>query len=196
MTGAVVDAAAFLVGVVLLAAGVPKAYSANKFAEQIADYEVLPPRAAGAAARVVSSVELVSGALLLVGLSGVPVLREIGAGLAALLFAAFLAVLTIALAKGRAVPCACFGGSGELETIGRHSQVRAALLLGLAMLATLHTGPDLSVAALGLAALLAALVALISEMARLLGPSRAATATILSHLEQASEAVIAREATA
>lgn len=110
-------------------------------------------------------------------------LRQIGSGLAAFLFVLFLVALTSAYAHGRKIACACFGGNGELETVGVHSLVRTSLLLVLAAVAILpaHGGQPLEV--VGLAAILAGVVAIASELARLLGPLRRETGNILEELD-------------
>jgi Methylamine utilisation protein MauE len=176
------EAAALLAGFVLLGAGVPKARGSAAFAGQITNYGIVPESAARFLARTISSSELLAGALLIAGLAAPPPLRQVGAGLAVLLFAVFLAALATAQARGRNIPCACFGGNSELETVGVHSLVRTALLLVLAAAAMLpsHGGRPLEVA--GLTAVLAALVAVVTELARLLGPSRRATGVILEQL--------------
>ena len=178
------EAAALLAGAVLLGAGVPKARASAAFAGQITAYGIVPESATRFLARTISSSELLAGGLLIAGLAAPPPVRQVGAGLAVLLFAVFLAALATAQARGGNIPCACFGGNSELETVGVHSLVRTALLLVLAAAAMLpsHGGRPLEVA--GLAAVLAALGAVVTELARLLGPLRRATGTILEQLNK------------
>ena len=180
------EAASLLVGLVLLGAGLPKALASATFARQISDYGVVPLGAARYLARIILSSELAAGVMLIAGLPVSLLLRQIGAGLAAFLFVLFLVALTSAYAHGRKIACACFGGSGELETVGVHSLVRTSLLLVLAALAILpaHGGRPLEVA--GFAAILAGLVAVASELARLLGPLRRETGIILEQLDRAA----------
>ena len=130
------EAASLLVGLVLLGAGLPKALASATFARQISDYGVVPLGAARYLARIISSSELAAGVMLIAGLPVSLLLRQIGAGLAAFLFVLFLVALTSAYAHGRKIACACFGGSGELETVGVHSLVRTSLLLVLAALSS------------------------------------------------------------
>lgn len=178
--------AALLVGLVLLSAGASKAISSAAFARQIADYGIVPESATRFLARVISSSELLAGTMLLVGLGALP-LRQVGAGLAMFLLVPFLAALAIANSHGKKIACACFGGNGELETVGVHSLVRTSLLLVLAAVAILpaHGGQPLEV--VGFAAILAGLVAVASELARLLGPLRRETGIILEQLDRAAE---------
>jgi hypothetical protein len=160
----------------------PKALRSRAFAVQIDDYGMVPRGATRFIARLISSSELAAGGLLLAGLEAPPPVRQAGAGLAMILFGLFLVALASAYRRGRDIACACFGGNSELETVGAHSIARTALLLALAAVAVLPVtgGRPLEVA--GFAALLAALVALVSELTRLLGQLRRATAVIIGQL--------------
>lgn len=178
----IVGAAAAVAGVVLIAAGLPKVIKPRGFAAQIADYGIVPEAAAGFLARVIPLAELLAGGLVLAGLAAPPPVRQAGAGLAIVLFAAFLAALVHAYARGRDIACACFGGDSELETVGAHSIVRTGLLLALAAVAVLPAASGRPLATAGLAVLLAALVALASELTRLLGQLRRATAVLVKEL--------------
>jgi hypothetical protein len=178
----IVGAAAAVAGAVLIAAGLPKVVKPRVFAAQIAGYGIVPAAAAGFLARVIPFAELLAGGLLLAGLAAPPPLRQAGAGLAMALFAAFLAALAHAYARGRDIACACFGGDSELETVGAHSIVRTGLLFALATVAVLPATGGRPFAIAGLAVLLAALVALASELTRLLGQLRRATATLVEEL--------------
>ncbi len=176
-------ASALLVGIVLLWAGWSKATSTAVFATQVAAYDIVPESAAPLLARLISSSELLAGALLLAGLVAPPELRQIGAGLACLLFLMFLGALVSAQARGRQIACACFGGSGELETVGPHSIVRTSLLFMVALLANIPIHKAQPIEIVVLAALVAALVALASEIARLFGPLRRTTNSILEQFK-------------
>jgi putative oxidoreductase len=178
----IVGAAALLAGGVLIAAGIPKALKSGVFAAQLADYGIVPAAMTRFLARLISSSELAAGVLLLAGLGAPLRVRQAGAGLAMVLFAMFLVALSSAYVRGRDIACACFGGNSELETVGAHSIVRTALLLVLAAVAVLPASGARPLAAAGLAALLAALVAIISELTRLLGQLRRATAAIVEQL--------------
>jgi hypothetical protein len=123
-----------------------------------------------------------AGVLLLAGLAVRLPLRQAGAGLAMILFAVFLAALASAYLRGRDIACACFGGSSELETVGAHSIVRTALLFVLAAVAVSPAAGARPFDVAGFAAILAALVALVSELTRLLGQLRRATAAIVDQL--------------
>jgi hypothetical protein len=178
----IVEAAALLVGLVLLIAGMPKAFASAVFAGQIADYGIVPQFATQYLARIISSSELLAGVMLIVGLPVSLPLRQAGAGLAALLFMLFLVALASAWGRGQKIACACFGGDSELETVGVHSLVRTALLLVLAVVAIIPVHGAHPLEVLGVAAILAAFVAAASELARLLGPLRRETRIILEQL--------------
>jgi hypothetical protein len=180
-------AAALLVGIVLICAGLPKAVRSGAFAAQIADYGLVPRALTGLVARLISSLELSAGVLLLAGLAA-PHLRQAGAGLAVILFAVFGGALASAYARGRNIACACFGGNSELELVGAHSIVRTALLLALAVVAVFPASGGQPFEVAGLAAILAALVAMASELTRLLGRLRRATAAIVEQLAADSAA--------
>jgi uncharacterized membrane protein YphA (DoxX/SURF4 family) len=191
--GQIVAAAALLVGIVLICAGLPKAVRSGAFATQIADYGLVPRPLTGVVARLISSLELSAGVLLLAGLAA-PHLRQAGAGLAMILFVVFLVALASAYARGRNIACACFGGNSELELVGAHSIVRTALLLALAVVAVFPASGARPFEVVGFAAILAALVAMASELTRLLGRLRRATAAIVEQLAADSAAADQAEA--
>jgi hypothetical protein len=178
----IVGAAAAVAGAVLVSAGLPKTLEPGVFAGQIADYGIGPPALAGLLARVIPLTEVLAGGLLLAGLAGPQPLRQAGAGLAMVLFAVFLAALASAYVRGRDIACACFGGDSELETVSAHSIVRTGLLFVLAAVAVLPAAGGRPFDIAGLAVILAALVALASELTRLLGPLRRATAAVVDEL--------------
>jgi hypothetical protein len=186
----VVEAAALLAGLVLLGAGLAKGFTPATFAAQIADYGIVRGSIARISARAISSLELLAGAMLAVGALASQPLRRIGAVMALLLFALFLAALLSAFTRGRRIACACFGGSGELETVGIHSIVRTGLLLVIAGVALIPSRPPrpLEMTGFVFAVILAAMVALASELARLLGPLRTVTGSIVRELNAASVA--------
>lgn len=178
----IVSAAAAVAGAVLIAGGLSKVIKPRVFAVQIADYGIVPGAVARVLARVIPLSELLAGALLLAGLAAPPPVRQAGAALAMILFGAFLAALAHVHARGRDIACACFGGDSELETVGAHSIVRTGLLFALATMAVLPARGGQPFGIAGLAVLLAALVALASELTRLLGQLRGATAVIVEEL--------------
>ena len=181
----VAGAATVVTGAVLIAAGLQKALKPRVFSAQIADYGIVPGAASKFLARIIPAAEFAAGVLLLAGLAGPAApfhLRQAGGALAMLLFAVFIAALVSAYARGRSIACACFGGDSELETVGAHSIVRTGLLFVLAVAAVLPASAGRPLDVAGFAVLLAVLVALVSELTRLLGRLRRATAALVEEL--------------
>jgi Methylamine utilisation protein MauE len=168
---------------VLLGAGVPKVRASSTFAEQVTDYGILSRGVSRIAAVLISWLEVVAGGALILGLLLPAPIRQIGAGLAIVLFATFLAALMSARARGANIACACFGGNSDLEKVGAHSLVRTGLLLALAVVALSPSSGAQPLVVLGLAAILGALVALCSELVRLMGELRVATRDVIQELE-------------
>lgn len=81
-----IGASTLLLGVILIAAGIPKARRSAMFSQQITNYGIVPGSVTPFLARIVSSSELLAGVMLIVGLA-FPPLRQAGAMLAVLLFA-------------------------------------------------------------------------------------------------------------
>lgn len=154
---------ALVLAVVLGVAALGKLRDLPAFARQLAGYRLppslFPPRLT---AGVVVAAEPAAAVLLLV-----PAWRAAGALLAAALFGAFLLAAGSVLARGLRVPCACFGGAGELETVGAATVVRTTLLLGLAVTVAVRPAGPLGLPQLLLAALVGALVLVGAELARL-----------------------------
>ncbi len=117
-------AAAVLVALVLLVAGVSKVAGTAQWRLQAAGMGVPSLLAA-----VTPFVELGLGALLLV-----QVQRHAVAWCAVALFSVFTALLFVRLAQGKRPPCACFGSLSS-KPIGPGHVVRNVVFIGLAVLA-------------------------------------------------------------
>ncbi len=119
-------------GAVFLWAAATKLPDMAAFAEDVANYRLLPGAWVTAAAAAVVGVELLLGALLVLGRA-----PRAAALVAAGLLATFTVGLAQALARGIDLRCGCFGGSERATwlTVGRD----VALLLGAALL--LWRGP-------------------------------------------------------
>jgi putative oxidoreductase len=157
-----------LVGVLGVAAAV-KARDLGAFAAEVADYRLVPARLVTPVARGVVAAEVVAAVLL-----ALPGARAVGGWLAAGLFALFLGAAASVLAGGRTVRCGCFGGGrGELSTVGPPTVVRTAALGVLAVAVALGPPAEFTPLVVPLAALVAVLVFLLSELTRLatLGPA-------------------------
>jgi Methylamine utilisation protein MauE len=143
------------------------------FAAAIGSYRILPRPLARPAAVAIALAEAGCAALL-----AAPWTRLAGLALAAGLVGAFLAAMSLALARGQRIGCGCFGGTGDLDAVGLPSVLRAALLEAIAatsVLARPAAAPAFGVQVLA-AALMLVLVFLLAENARLLS-ARPATAT-------------------
>ena len=119
-------AAAIVVAVVLLVAGVSKLAKPDEWRAQSAGLGV-----PWWSARPVPFVEIGLGALLLV-----QVQRPVVAWCAAALFVAFTCLLGLRLAQGRRPPCACFGSLSS-KPIGPAHLARNAVFIVLAVLAAM-----------------------------------------------------------
>ena len=145
------------------------------FAGQVANYRILRSPLVRPTAIAVALAEA-GGAVLL----AVPGTRLAGLILATALTGGFLAAMALPLARGQRIPCACFGGTGELAMVGLPSLLRTALLGAIAVVSLAARGAAPPAAGLGEQALAAALmlmlVFLLAETARLLPGQLARTA--------------------
>lgn len=119
-------AAAVVVGVVFLVAGVTKLARPAQWRSESAGMGVpswLAP--------VVPFGEVILGALLVVGVE-----RDVVAWLAVAVLVAFTAAIVWQLAHGRRPPCACFGSLSP-KPLGAGQLVRNAILIALALVAAL-----------------------------------------------------------
>jgi putative oxidoreductase len=92
-------------GALLLYAAATKIPDVAAFAESVANYRLLPPALVPGVAAAVIGVELVAGALLVVGRY-----TRAAALVASVLLAVFTAGLAQALLRGIDLRCGCFGG--------------------------------------------------------------------------------------
>ena len=106
-------------------AAMTKIADMQRFAEDVANYRMLPAGLVGITAASVVGIEILCAVLLLVGLFVRP-----AAAVAALLLLVFIAGLSQALARGIDLNCGCFGAS-EPATWG--TVARDVLLLGIAV---------------------------------------------------------------
>jgi len=150
---------------VLGVSGVIKLRRPRVLARQIENYRIVPQSMTASAAALLAVTETGCALLLLV-----PPMRRAGLVVAGCLMAVFLVAMSIALARGRRIPCACFGGGGELDTVGLPSLLRTALLGVIALVSMLARPTVIKLPQLLVAALLLALVFLLAETTRLLSP--------------------------
>ena len=125
------------VGLVFIIAVVPKLLHPTAFAEVVGAYTFVPARALRILPFVLAPIELVVGVTLVTGF-----FVRFGLIVAFLTLVAFLATVLVALRHGLAIPCGCFGRTGE--PISSRSVVRLSLLvvaagIALALTFALHT---------------------------------------------------------
>lgn len=123
------------IGTVLLLASVGKWRNPMGFAHGIADYEILPDRLSAAFGLLLIPVETW---LAFSHLTGWWI--SLAAPLGLVMFASFSVAIAINLARGRALPCYCFGDGGS-ETISVQTLGRLLLLLVGEGLLFLSPGP-------------------------------------------------------
>jgi uncharacterized membrane protein YphA (DoxX/SURF4 family) len=114
-------AARFVLAFIFLRAGIAKLSDLSDFRTAVANYQILPARLNGTAARAVPVAELTAGLLLLLG-----VLPGITAAFLAALLAIFSVAIIINLARGRVFDCGC-GGTAPRQISWRHVAVNLAL---------------------------------------------------------------------
>jgi Methylamine utilisation protein MauE len=162
-----------VLAVVLGFSGAVKLRHPLAFATAIEGYRILPRALARPAAIAIAAAEAGCAVLL-----AAPWTRMAGLAVAGGLVGAFLAAMSLALARGQRIGCGCFGGTAELDTVGLPSVLRAVLLeiiVVASVLARPAAAPAIGVRVLA-AALMLLLVFLLAETGRLL-PGRLAAAS-------------------
>lgn len=119
-------------GALFLAAGLLKIADPSAFAFSIARLQVIPRGALGTAAIVLPWMEAVAGAALLFA----PAYRPAAVRVILGLLVALTVVLAVAIARGTAGPCGCFGGGDGFLSRPGVALGRNVLLLGMAAVLT------------------------------------------------------------
>jgi uncharacterized membrane protein YphA (DoxX/SURF4 family) len=117
-----------LVGGILLYAGAQKIGHGGDLATIIASYRVVDPELVNLPAIALPGIEIIVGALLLLGL-----FRRSAALVAAGIFLAFAVAIALALARGISGPCGCFSSAADSEQMGWSIVVRDGMLLLLTL---------------------------------------------------------------
>lgn len=151
-----------VVGVTFLRAGLSKFVSREHFALAVGNYGIVGPQASLYVARWLPPLEVLLGALLVVG-----VMRtQVSLALTVLLLAFSAAVVTN-LAKGRVIDCGCFGPGAQKRitwwTVFRNVGLAAAALL-IAALPSSALAPGHPVSALSVGEAFAIVVAAASVL--------------------------------
>jgi Methylamine utilisation protein MauE len=115
--------AQLIVGQVFLVSALGKSVAPVRFAHAVENYEIVPARIAFLAGLAIVPVELV---IAFAHLTGFGIAAAAPAGL--FLLCCFTVVTSVTLAKGRALPCYCFGGHSA-DIISWISMARLGLLI-------------------------------------------------------------------
>jgi uncharacterized membrane protein YphA (DoxX/SURF4 family) len=122
-----------LLGGVWLYAASHKVGHTGDFARMIYGYRVLHPELVNLAAITMPWMEVVTGALLVVGL-----LRRSAALVSCGLFAVFVVAIGLAMARGIDAPCGCFSVEPGTDPIGWVTLLRAGVLALLSAYLIFH----------------------------------------------------------
>jgi len=121
----------FAVGLIFAAAGAEKLLDVAEFERAVAGYQLLPRRLVPMVARLLPTIELLSGSALLVGIFA-PAAGLVAAGC----LVGFSGAAGINLARGRAIDCGC-GGAAASRQIGWDLVVGDLILAAAALFAGL-----------------------------------------------------------
>jgi uncharacterized membrane protein YphA (DoxX/SURF4 family) len=119
-----------VLGITLLAAGIPKLIGNEEFRDVLRDYSLLPNTAVRVVAWTIPCSELAVGLGLVFGTHPV-----IALAVTALGFVVFAIAIAVNLTRGRSVDCGCFGSSRRSEASWRHVGIDVGLALVAAAVA-------------------------------------------------------------
>jgi uncharacterized membrane protein YphA (DoxX/SURF4 family) len=129
-----------LIGCILVLAGLAKFTTLRSFREIVAQYRILPAPWVKWVFWLIPTVEVLAGALLLLGFR-VPDCCAV----AALLFAIFAVGITINLFRGRQdISCGCFGANGSRISwflVARNASLSATALISAILYGRFSTSP-------------------------------------------------------
>lgn len=116
-----------------VAGGLRKLSDPDSFRAILRDYDILPPGACTAVARLIPLVELAAGVALLV-----PALSQAGLFVIACLLIIYSAAIAINIYRGNTeLDCGC-AGPGQEQTVSAWLLLRNAVLLAVAVFSALH----------------------------------------------------------
>ncbi|HEU5317746.1 MAG TPA: MauE/DoxX family redox-associated membrane protein [Chloroflexota bacterium] len=121
------------------ASALSKLHDTEGFRSSVAEYGILGRRLARSYADSLPWIELAVGVGMLVAATA-----RVASVAATALLLSFAVAATVNLARGRDVPCACFGQEGD-ERIGARTILRQAALFGLAAVGFLGTRPTVAI---------------------------------------------------
>ncbi len=118
-------------GLLFIAAALPKLLDPPGFAHMIYNYRILPGGLVNLLALVLPWLELLCGAALVLG-----IWSRTAAGLVSLLLLVFIAALTFNLLRGNAIDCGCFDVRDAGKSVAeRLSDMKLTILRDVGMLA-------------------------------------------------------------
>lgn len=103
-------AARLILGVTLLVAGLLKVVNLEASADAVRAYQILPYGVAGFVGAALPILEMVVGALLIIG-----AFTRISAAIGSALMVAFIIAIASTWARGLSIDCGCFGPGGEIS---------------------------------------------------------------------------------
>jgi uncharacterized membrane protein YphA (DoxX/SURF4 family) len=124
-------------GTVLIVSGSSKVAEGAGFVEEVADFDLLPEGLANVYATALPWVEIVVGALLILGL-----LSRISAGIGALTVLSFIIANSVVVYRGLNMECGCFGDMAVLDT--RQAIIVDCVLFIMVLQILVHKGVFLS----------------------------------------------------
>ncbi|MFM2133172.1 MAG: hypothetical protein RL156_453 [Bacteroidota bacterium] len=116
-------AARLIVGLVFVSYGIDKIITPKDFAHSILNYQILPPSTVNIMALILPWVEVVAGALLIVGIR-----IRASAFLCGLLLVTFVAAISTAMLRGLEINCGC---SANSEPVGFKKIIEDVVFLAL-----------------------------------------------------------------
>ncbi len=125
------------VGIVFLISGAGKLPERAVFIEKVEEFDLLPQTLANFYGNVLPWVEIVFGALLIIGL-----LSRFAAVVAMLSSLSFIVANSVVLYRGLNLECGCFGETAVLQT--RDALIIDCVMLIAAFLIVIHRGEFLS----------------------------------------------------
>jgi uncharacterized membrane protein YphA (DoxX/SURF4 family) len=126
-------------GVVFIVSGVGKLSELAAFVDQVEEANILPHALARAYGTALPYVEVVIGALLILGL-----LSRFSAGIGGLAALSFIIGNSTMLYRGLYVECGCFGSIASLQFSTREALIIDCVLLIMAIQILVHKGEFLS----------------------------------------------------
>lgn len=118
----------YVLATALIAAGTPKFHNSSAFVQGVIQYDVLPAGLARWYGRLLPLFEVSTGVFLFLGVE-----IHASAALSAAILLSFAVAVSVNIARGRRIPCFCFGTDPSRE-LGWQTLTRILILLSLAVI--------------------------------------------------------------